>query len=217
MSVPPAHALRARAGLHVVYWLKQAVWALFWGWLWFYTTWCYMGHCGGYMGHYRAILPPAERLKKKNAWRLFDSCSRCYHAPAVKPARHVDYCPEYVLKYDATAKNVCRLKYFLQANDLRKPRQYFLNVLQAETKTACKTFTAPFYRLRKWTRRRAKEKPRHKKTRDAITDIFGLPAESTPAVTSSKRLFLPTARELLRRETLTKKENATEWKPAKQK
>lgn len=176
-----------------------------------------MGHCGGYMGHYGAILPPAEVLKKSKVWRFFDSCSSCCHAPTVKPTRHVNHCTEYVLKCDATAKNVCRLKYFLQANDLRKPRQYFFSILRAETKTACKTFTAPFYRLKKWTWRHTEEKPRHKKTRDAITDIFGLPAESTPAFTSPKRLFLPTARENFRRETLPKKEYATEWKPAKQK
>ena len=129
------------------------------------------------------------------------------HALAIKTARHVYSYTECVLKCDATRENVCLPKYFLQANALRKQRQYFLSVLRAVTETACKTFTAPFYRTKKRNRRRATEKPRHDKTRDAITEIFGLPAESTPAFTSPKRLFLPTARELLRRETLTKKEN----------
>ncbi len=138
---------------------------------------------------------------------IFDYSCSMYPAPAVKTARHVYYYPEYVLKYDATRENVCQPKYFLQASLRPKPRQYFFSILRAVTKTARKTFTTPFCRTKKRNRRRATEKPRHYKTRDAITETFGLPAESTPALTSSRRLFLPTARELLRRETLTKKEN----------
>lgn len=78
------------------------------------------------------------------------NCS-CYHAPAIKTERYVDYYAECVLNYEPTAENVCRLKYFLQANALRKRRQYFLSVLQAVTETARKTFTAPFYRHKKCT------------------------------------------------------------------